>query len=385
MGPLLDNKLENGQAALVLADGTVFLGTSIGAPVARAGEVVFNTSLTGYPELLTDPSYKEQLLTLTYTEIGNYGVADRDFEADGLQAAGLIVRAESPLASNWRSDRTLTAWLTSAGVPGIAGVDTRALVQHLRDHGSMMGILSAEAGADVVALAAEAAALPGMAGRDLATLASCDAPYTFDEGMLDDAGEPIAPLAAPERHVVVLDFGVKRNMLRLLVHHGCKVTVVPVGTTAAEMRALNPDGVLLSNGPGDPAQMTDQIGAVRSLLGEVPLFGICMGHQVLSQALGASTYKLAFGHRGGNQPVRLPDGRVAMTAQNHGFAVDTAGTPLSVSHVNVSDGTVEGVDAAAQYAFGVQHHPEAAPGPHDAQGDFAAFVALIDKHRAATV
>jgi carbamoyl-phosphate synthase small subunit len=371
-------------AWLVLADGTAFRGTAFGASSTSAdGEVVFNTSMTGYPELLTDPSYRGQILTLTYPEIGNYGVCRRDVESDRIQCAALVVRSLSPVVSNWRSEIDLSSWLADAGVPGIAGIDTRALVRRLRTSGTMMGIVSTEAGADVRALRERARALPGMAGQELISSVTCKAPTPWSEGLLDEAGRPLAPMRAPTFHVVAYDFGVKRNMLRLLVHHGCRVTVVPASTTAEQVRALAPDGVLLSNGPGDPSTVPHVVAAVRELLGAVPVFGICMGHQILGQALGASTYKTPFGHRGGNQPVLIeegePKGRVLITSQNHGFAVKPGELKEGLaSERNLSDDTNEGIDARARWAFSVQYHPEAAPGPHDADIHFKRFIAMMD-------
>jgi carbamoyl-phosphate synthase small subunit len=370
-----------------LQDGTAFEGTAFGAVTTVEGEVVFNTSMTGYPELLTDPSYKRQILTLTYPEVGNYGVTHRDAESGGVQAAGLVVRNLSPVVSNWRSDVDLSSWLEAAGVPGIAGIDTRALVLRLRDRGSMMGLLSTD-GTDLATLRARVKTLDGMAGCELVSVVSCKAAYSFTEGLVDDAGTAIAPLSPPTRHVVAVDLGMKRNMGRLLVHHGCKVTVVPHATSATDILALKPDGVLFSNGPGDPSTAVDVVTAARDLVGKVPVFGICMGHQVLGQALGASTYKTKFGHRGGNQPVILDEGayagRVLITSQNHGFAVRPGElkAPAHESERNLSDETNEGLDACASYAFSVQYHPEAAPGPHDAEIHFEAFVSLIDAWKA---
>jgi carbamoyl-phosphate synthase small subunit len=378
-------------AWLVLEDGTAFSGTAFGATTTAEGEVVFNTSMSGYPELLTDPSYKRQLLTLTVPEVGNYGVCDRDFESEGIQAAGLVVRHLSERVSNWRSDRDLSSWMNDAGIPGIAGIDTRALVLKLREGGTKVGLLSTD-GTPLPELRARAKALPGMAGCELISVVTCKAPYEFTEGLVDDVGHPLP--AAPQRfHVVAYDFGMKKNMARLLVHKGCKVTVVPAATTAAEVKALRPDGVLLSNGPGDPSTVPHIVDAVRTLLGDIPIFGICMGHQLLGQALGSSTYKTPFGHRGGNQPV-LTDAvvnkqgersRVLITSQNHGFAVkpEHLPPPARANETNLSDGTNEGVDARARWAFSVQYHPEAAPGPHDAELHFDRFIEMMGEHHKA--
>jgi carbamoyl-phosphate synthase small subunit len=381
----------NRPAWLVLEDGTAFSGVAFGATTTAEGEVVFNTSMSGYPELLTDPSYKRQLLTLTVPEVGNYGVCDRDFESAGIQAAGLVVRHLSERVSNWRSDRDLSSWMQDAGVPGIAGIDTRALVLRLREGGTKVGVLSTD-GTPLPALRERARALPGMAGCELISVVTCKEPYEFTEGLVDDAGQPRA--AAPTRfHVVAYDFGMKKNMARMLVHRGCRVTVVPASTTAEAVRALRPDGVLLSNGPGDPSTVPHVVDAVRSLLGQIPIFGICMGHQILGQALGSSTYKTPFGHRGGNQPV-LTDAvvnkqgersRVLITSQNHGFAVrpEHLPPPARANETNLSDGTNEGVDATDRLAFSVQYHPEAAPGPHDADIHFDRFIVMMEQQKSA--
>jgi carbamoyl-phosphate synthase small subunit len=376
------------RAWLVLEDGSAFAGRAFGAVTTAEGEVVFNTSMSGYPELLTDPSYRRQLLTLTVPEVGNYGVCDRDFESDGIQAAGLIVRHLSEQVSNWRSDRDLSSWMRDAGVPGITDVDTRALVLKLREGGTKVGLVSTD-GTPLAALRERAKALPGMAGCELISVVTCKEPYEFNEGLLDDAGAPV-PRAPTRFHVVAYDFGMKKNMARLLVHKGCRVTVVPAATSADAVRALRPDGVLLSNGPGDPSTVPHIVDAVRSLLGEIPIFGICMGHQLLGQALGSSTYKTPFGHRGGNQPV-LTDAvlnkqgersRVLITSQNHGFAVkpEHLPPPARANETNLSDGTNEGVDARARWAFSVQYHPEAAPGPHDAEIHFDRFLGMMEEH-----
>ena len=374
-------------AWLVLADGTAFSGAPFGATTTTEGEVVFNTSMSGYPELLTDPSFRCQLLTLTVPEVGNYGVCDRDFESAGIQAAGLIVRRRAALVSNWRSDRDLSSWLLSANVPGIEGIDTRALVRRLREGGTKTGLLSTD-GTPLNELRRRAANAPPMAGRELVSEVTCQAPYAFSEGLVDDAGLPLS--AQPQKHhVVAFDFGMKKNMARMLVHRGCRVTVVPASTTAQQVRALAPDGVLLSNGPGDPSTLPHVVDVVRSLLGTVPVFGICMGHQILGQALGASTFKTAYGHRGGNQPVSTDvvagvASRVLITSQNHGFCVQTSElSPLArANETNVSDGTNEGLDATSKWAFSVQYHPEAAPGPHDADIHFDRFLDMMTRFQA---
>ena len=371
------------RAVLVLADGTAFVGAAFGATTTAEGEAVFNTSMTGYPELLTDPSYRRQLLTLTYPEIGNYGVARRDGESERIQAAGLVVRNLSRVVSNWRSDLDLSSWMAEAGVPGICGIDTRALVRRLREGGTTMGLLSTD-GTSVAELRARVAKLPGMAGCELISQVTCERPYEFKEGLANDAGAPLSS-AAQRFHVVAYDFGMKKNMARLLVQRGCRVTVVPAHTSAQEVLALRPAGVLLSNGPGDPSTVPHVVDAVRALLGKVPILGICMGHQILGQALGASTYKTPFGHRGANQPVKTDTvgshGRVLITSQNHGFAVrpEQLTAPARENEFNLSDGTNEGLDAAHLWAFSVQYHPESSPGPHDAEVHFDRFIALMDR------
>lgn len=372
---------EKDTAWLVLADGTAFQGRAFGARCERHGEVVFNTSMTGYPELLTDPSYRRQIVTLTYPEIGNYGVCPRDAESEGIQVSGMVVRSLSPVVSNWRSESDLSTWLAQANVPGISDIDTRALVRHIRDEGAMMGILSTMPDADPRALFEKAKALDGMSGCALTADVTCREPYAFTDGLSDDAGNAIPPLRSADYHVVAVDLGIKRNIARLLVHHGCRVTIVPAHTSAAQIMDLKPDGVFLSNGPGDPATATDVVTTVTELLGKTPIFGICMGHQILAQALGAQTYKTRFGHRGGNQPVLDPQGRVLITSQNHGFAVSPETLPetQSASHTNLSDGTNEGVRADGLWAFGVQYHPEAAPGPKDAEGHFGEFVDMMSR------
>jgi carbamoyl-phosphate synthase small subunit len=374
------------KAILALADGMVFQGRAFGAlDVEKEGEVVFNTAMTGTPELLTDPSYHQQILTQTVPEVGNYGVCRRDFESDGIKAAGLVIKNLTETTEHWRADLGLSAWLAEEGIPGILDVDTRALTAHLRDVGSTMGILSTRSDADAKALVARAAALSGMAGRELVSEVTCPSPFIHTEGLSDLAGKPLQPIQVPggAPHVVVVDYGVKSQMLRLFVHHGCRVTTVPAHTSAEAILAENPDGVFLSNGPGDPAAVNDAPDTIRALLGKVPIFGICMGFQLLARACGAETFKLLFGHRGANQPVKTPDGRVLITSQNHGFAVSTETLPggLSVNHINISDQTAEGLDLEGAPAFGVQYHPEAAPGPHDARMLFETFVGMMVEAR----
>jgi carbamoyl-phosphate synthase small subunit len=368
-------------AVLVLADGTFFEGRAIGKKeMETTGEVVFQTSMTGYPELLTDPSYQGQMLTFTYPEIGNYGVAPMDFESKKIHAKALITRHFSNIDANWRSELSLEEWLIQENVAGITDIDTRALVLHLRTQGSTMGVLSTQTDYDVKALWEKAKALTSMAGQDLAQVVSSSEPYEYSEGLLELNGTPVAAKQKQIKHVVAIDYGIKTNILRLLVHHGCRVTVVPAKTTAKDILALKPDGIFLSNGPGDPASMPYAVECVRELVGKVPLFGICMGHQILSQALGGKTFKMLFGHRGANQPVKHGE-RVLITSQNHGFVLDKDSLDLpGVEHsqTNISDETSEGITLWRKYAFSVQYHPEGAPGPHDAFDHFGRFVELME-------
>ena len=365
-------------ALLALEDGTTWPGTALGAIGRRAGEVVFNTSMTGYQEILTDPSYYGQIVVMTAPHIGNTGVNADDAESQRPWLAGFVVRAASPRVSNWRATGALGDYLASSGVVGITGVDTRALVRHIRTAGAMRAVIASD-GASAAELVAAAQASPSMAGLDLVPQVTCAEPYHWT----GDRGEWGEAAAAPRFHVVAYDYGIKRNILRLLVESGCRVTVVPATTTAEETLALKPDGVFLSNGPGDPAAVTYGVESTRALLGKVPLFGICLGHQILGLALGGSTYKMHFGHRGGNQPVQFSDtARVEISSHNHGFAVDATSLPsdVEVTHVNLNDRCVEGLRASDRLAFGVQYHPEAAPGPHDAHYLFGEFIELMASH-----
>ncbi len=371
------------RAILALADGTTFEGVSFGAAGEAAGEVVFNTSMTGYQEILTDPSYVGQMVCMTYPEQGNTGVNRADDESARPHATGYIVRHHAEVPSSFRAEQDIGAYLRTHGIVGIWGIDTRRLTKHIRTAGAQMGVISTEGSAK--ALVDRARSLPGMEGQDLATHVSTQARYEWREKGADAWTD--AERSAEEKprfHVVAYDWGLKRAMLRLLADAGCRVTVVPARTTAAEALALKPDGVFLTNGPGDPAAVIGAREAVAGLLGRIPVFGICLGHQILALALGARTYKLKFGHRGANQPVKeLATGKVDITAQNHGFAVDdqSLGKRARVTHVNLNDGTVEGLEVLDVPAFSVQYHPESSPGPHDARPLFARFVAMMERAR----
>jgi len=369
-------------AVLALEDGTVFEGQSFGAPVERTGEVVFNTAITGYQEVFTDPSYSGQIVVLTNPQIGNYGANANDSESARPYIEGLAVREFSPLSSNWRSDETAQKFLTENGVPVISGIDTRALVLHLRSRGVMRGVLSSIS-TDAKELVERARKSPSMAGLDLATRVSTPQVYTWDQPALAASpSENIGDAAEPRFNVVAYDFGIKRNILRMLVQSGCKVTVVPAGTKAEDVLALKPSGVFLSNGPGDPEPLKYQAEQVRKLVGKTPIFGICLGHQILGLALGGKTYKLKFGHRGANHPVlNKVTNRVEITSHNHGFAVDPdslKSSDVEVTHMNLNDGTLEGFRHRNHPVFCVQYHPEAAPGPHDSHYLFGDFVKLME-------
>ncbi len=371
-------------AILALADGTTFEGESFGAAGEAAGEVVFNTSMTGYQEILTDPSYVGQMVCMTYPEQGNYGVNGADQESSKPHATGFIARHFAEEPSSFRAEHGIDAYLKAHGIVGIAGIDTRRLTKHLRTAGAQMGVIASD-GSSAQALVARARALPGMEGQDLANLISTRERYVWSERGADawsDAERERVP--SPRFHVVAYDWGLKRAMLRLLSESGCKVTVVPSATTSEETLALRPDGVFLTNGPGDPAAVKGGREAVAGLLGKVPVFGICLGHQIMALAVGASTYKLKFGHRGANQPVKeLATGKVDITCQNHGFAVDarSLGRRARVTHQNLNDGTVEGLEVLDAPAFSVQYHPEASPGPHDARQLFGRFVRMMEQRR----
>jgi carbamoyl-phosphate synthase small subunit len=368
------------QAILVLRDGTVFHGTSIGVEGTAVGEVVFNTAMTGYQEILTDSSYCRQIVTLTYPHIGNYGTNPEDVESGGVAAAGLVVRDSSLVASNWRGSSTLPDYLRAQKVVAIADIDTRRLTRLLRNRGSQDGCVMAGAIDEAAALRA-ARDFPGLIGMDLACVVSCEQPYEWREGTWK-LGAGHGELAAVRFHVAAYDFGIKRNILRKLVARGCRVTVVPAQTPASEVLALAPDGIFLSNGPGDPEPCDYAIRAIRTFLEtDIPLFGICLGHQLLGLACGARTVKMKFGHHGANHPVHdLQSGRVIITSQNHGFAVDAGTLPANVriTHVSLFDGSLQGFMRTDRPAFCFQGHPEASPGPHDIDYLFDCFVGLME-------
>jgi carbamoyl-phosphate synthase small subunit len=374
-------------AVLALEDGTVYRGVSAGAPGETTGEVVFNTSMTGYQEVLTDPSYAGQIVTMTSPQIGNYGVTISDQESSGLQVAGFIMRDPSPISSNWRSQGTLRDYLVQHGVVAIGDIDTRALTKKLRSGGVMRGII-ATGSVDPKELIEKARAVPHMEGADLVKTVTCAEPYDFTTTLADavnDAAFGVPPLHRASRplKVAAYDYGIKFNILHRLAAHGCEVRVFPADTPATEVLAWEPDGVFLSNGPGDPAAVTYAVDNIKTLIDVgVPMFGICLGHQLMGLALGAKTYKLKFGHRGGNHPVKqLDTGAIEITAQNHGFAVDPATVPdtARVTHLNLYDGTIEGLRHLHKPIYSVQYHPEASPGPHDADYLFTQFIQEMER------
>ena len=371
-------------ALLALADGTVFHGQGIGAQGSSTGEVVFNTAMTGYQEILTDPSYCRQIVTLTYPHIGNTGVNSEDVESAKVHAAGLVIRDLPMLASNWRSETDLSTYLRREQVVAIAGIDTRKLTRILREKGAQAGCLMAGR-VDAAEAVAQARSFPGLAGMDLAKVVSCTQPYAWDETEWG-LGKGYGSQAAPRYHVVAFDYGIKRNIMRMLASRGCRLTVLPAQTDAREVLNLQPDGVFLSNGPGDPEPCDYAIRAIRELLdANVPTFGICLGHQLLGLASGARTVKMKFGHHGANHPVQdLDTGRVMITSQNHGFAVDAETLPgnCRVTHRSLFDGTLQGFARTDKPAFCFQGHPEASPGPHDVDYLFDRFIGLMQKqHR----
>jgi carbamoyl-phosphate synthase small subunit len=373
-------------AILVLEDGSVFRGRSIGSDGFSTGEVVFNTAMTGYQEILTDPSYARQIVTLTYPQIGNTGINPEDVESDRIWASGLVVRQTPRRPSNWRMRMTLEDYLREQGIVAIADVDTRRLTQLIREKGALAGCIAAGANATVEAALEQARAFPGLAGLDLAKVVTRAAPGTWDQTSWK-LGKGYGVQTDPRFHVVAYDFGIKHNILRLLADRRCRLTVVPATTRAEDVLALAPDGVFLSNGPGDPAACTYAIDAIRDLLADgVPLFGICLGHQLLALASGGTTVKMGHGHHGANHPVKdLRDGRVIITSQNHGFAVNSDGIPncLEVTHVSLFDGTLQGIRRTDCPAFGFQGHPEASPGPQDCAYLFDEFIALMEASNAA--
>lgn len=389
------------KALLALADGTLFEGRALGYEGETVGEVVFNTAMTGYQEVLTDPSYKGQIITMTSPHIGNYGITPEDAESRRIWAEGFIVKEASRLASNWRSRQQLQDYLHEAKIVGIEGLDTRALTRHLREHGSQQGLITHVDG-DPRRAVEKAKAAPSIIGRDLAAAVTCKESYRWTEGTGEwtpTLGEQIGVGATKRWQVVAYDFGVKTNILRRLVDMGCDVTVVPASTTAAQVEALKPDGIFLSNGPGDPEGVPYAIETVRQLIGRCPMFGICLGHQILGLALGFKSYKLTFGHHGANHPVMdLRTRRVEITSQNHNFAVavacqrstiperppmvETSFGQVLVTHLSLNDHSVEGLALIDHPVFSVQYHPEASPGPHDSAYLFSAFIQLMEKQHA---
>jgi carbamoyl-phosphate synthase small subunit len=371
------------KAILLLEDGTVFEGRSFGAKGQKCGEVVFNTSMTGYQEILTDPSYYEQIITMTYPLIGNYGTNQLDWESRKVFASGFIVKENCQYPSNWRSKTSLGEYLKKNNVAGLEGIDTRKLVKHIRTQGAMKGIISSTE-LQIAKLTKKLAEYPGLVGRDIVKDVSIKKAYKWDKGVVN-------VLADSERkgekkyNVVAFDFGIKHVILRLLRSHGCDVKVVPAATPAQEVLRQKPDGVFLSNGPGDPAPISYAIETIRKLLGKLPIFGICLGHQLLALALGGRTYKLKFGHRGANHPVKnLLTGTVEITCQNHGFCVDIDSLKnkgVELTHINLNDKTVEGIRSKKLSAFAVQYHPEASPGPHDSRYLFEQFTKLMNQQK----
>jgi carbamoyl-phosphate synthase small subunit len=385
-------KEEKKRAMLALEDGTVFEGYSFGAAGERFGEVVFNTSMTGYPEILTDPSYKGQIVTMTYPLIGNYGINEEDFESFRPHVEGFVVKENSAIASNWRSQRTLADFLREFGIVGIEGIDTRALTKHLRTAGAMRGVISTE-DLNGSSLVQKAKASPLMIGSDWVQAVTCSRMYEWGQEKTPGTGKGLwewgkgqgtVGSEAPRYRVVAIDYGIKHNILRHLASRGCRIFVVPASITASQILELNPHGVLLSNGPGDPAALGYAVETVRDLMGKKPIFGICLGHQLLGLALGGKTYKLKFGHRGANHPVKnLRSGRIEISTQNHGFCVDMDTLPVAdieITHINLNDQSLEGIRHRRLPIFSVQYHPEASAGPHDSSYLFEEFIQDMEKY-----
>ena len=375
------------KAVLALADGKYFIGKALGAIGEVAGEVVFNTSMTGYQEILTDPSYCGEIVTMTYPQIGNYGINPEDVESVRPFLSGFVVKESCPFPSNYRSEMTLDAYLKEHNIVAIEGIDTRALVRHIRTVGAQTGMISS-LDTDPDSLIEKARQAPSIVGRDLVKEVTCKKPYRSTEGVwsLEDGYCDYSQSDLPFK-VIAYDFGIKRNILRNLTSLGCDVTVVPATTSAEEILKMNPDGVFLSNGPGDPEPLLYAQENIRKLLGKVPVFGICLGHQLLSIAAGGRTFKLKFGHRGGNQPVLdYQRQQVEITSQNHGFAVDeeSLSEQIKVTHINLNDNTVEGIQLLEKSAFSVQYHPESSPGPHDAHYLFERFIEMIKDYKKGT-
>ena len=367
-------------AVLALEDGTVFRGVSIGAPGSTTGEVVFNTAMTGYQEILTDPSYCRQIVTLTYPHIGNTGATPEDLESPEIHASGLVIRDLPLLHSNWRASQSLSGFLNEGGIVAIAGIDTRQLTRILREKGALAGCIMTGSEVDTAVATRAARKFPGLKGMDLAKVVTVREPYQWNDGNLGREPGRVRRLGS-RMHVVAYDFGIKRNILRMLADHGCRMTVVPAETSAEDVLALAPDGIFLSNGPGDPEPCDYAIAAIKSFLEtDIPVFGICLGHQLLGLACGARTVKMKFGHHGANHPVQeLAGGHVIITSQNHGFAVDEASLPprLKATHRSLFDGSLQGISCTDRPAFGFQGHPEASPGPHDMRPLYEHFVYLM--------
>jgi carbamoyl-phosphate synthase small subunit len=371
------------KAVLLLEDGTVFEGTGFGAKGQKCGEVVFNTSMTGYQEILTDPSYNEQIITMTYPLIGNYGTNSQDVESKKVFAHGFIVKENCPYPNNWRSKSPLSEYLRRNNVVGLEGIDTRKLVKHIRTKGAMKGIISSTE-LNINSLKKKLQDYPGLVGRDIVRSITTGKAYDWNHGTVDVLSGS-ENRSAKKYKVIAFDFGIKHNILKLLCSNGCNVKVVPATTSAKEVLSQKPDGIFLSNGPGDPAPVSYAIETVKNLLGKSPIFGICLGHQILALALGGRTYKLKFGHRGANHPVKnMMTGAIEITTQNHGFCVDIdslKGKDVELTHINLNDNTLEGISSKSLSAFAVQYHPEASPGPHDSNYLFRTFIELMDQHR----